>query len=213
VLEVAATPVPDLMPPGQAVVVPKPIGICELGPRAFDPLLGSIEACQPPPLYYGPPPTPPLPLPPSPLCPPPCAPPCGEPPPGPTPACKPVPIAGEPVSGLGVTVTFADEGGGVLVLAVAPESPAAFAGLVRGDRILAINEQLISTPATLTCYIRRKLPGSRISIAYWRDGAIQSTNTILMPKEMIPGGQPESRPVPIWQAHHDRIPAQPITNS
>lgn len=203
---------PTPPPVSQAVVVPRPRVICEFGPRAFDPLLNSVgNACEPPPLYYGPPPTPPLPVPPLAVpLPLPCLPPFPLPPPeppGPTPACRPVPVVGEPVAGLGVTVTFADEGGGVLVLSVAPDSPAAFAGLLRGDRILAINHQLISSPATLTCYIHRKLPGSRIFIAYWRYGAIQATSTVLVPKEAIPGGQPEVRPVPIWQAHGGQTPS------
>jgi S1-C subfamily serine protease len=113
----------------------------------------------------------------------------------------------EPVAALGATVTWADEGGGVLVLDVAPFSPAADAGLLRGDRILAINEQLMSTPGILAGYIQRKLPGSRIWIAYYRYGVIQSTNTILVPTGAIPGGKPEMRPVPAWQV--DRRGPQP----
>ncbi|MEN6497762.1 MAG: PDZ domain-containing protein, partial [Thermoguttaceae bacterium] len=101
----------------------------------------------------------------------------GPPPPGAI--CRPIPTVAEPVAALGATVTWADEGGGVLVLDVAPFSPAADAGLLRGDRILAINEQLMSTPGILAGYIQRKLPGSRIWIAYYRYGVIQSTNTIL----------------------------------
>lgn len=122
-----------------------------------------------------------------------------EPPP-PGAICRPIPTVAEPVAALGVTVTWPAEGGGVLVLDVAPFSPAAYAGLLRGDRILAINHQLISTPRVLAGYIRHKLPGDRIWIAYWRYGAIQSTNTILSPKDAIPGGQPETQPLPIWQA-------------
>jgi hypothetical protein len=143
---------------------------------------------QPPPLapHLGPVPVPPG------------GPPVGPPPPGAI--CRPVPTVAEPVAALGVTVTWPAEGGGVLVLDVAPFSPAAYAGLVRGDRILAINHQLISTPKILVGYIRHKLPGERIWIAYWRYGAIQSTNTILNLKEAIPGAHPEAQPVPIWQA-------------
>lgn len=129
----------------------------------------------------------------------------GPPPPGAI--CRPVPTVAEPVAALGVTVTWPAEGGGVLVLDVAPFSPAAYAGLLRGDRILAINHQLISTPRILVGYIRHKLAGDRIWIAYWRHGAIQSTNTVLIPKGAIPGASPETQPVPAWQA--DRAPAQP----
>jgi len=121
-----------------------------------------------------------------------------------------VPSAVEAVAALGVTVTCADEGGGVLVLDVVPHGPAAVAGLVRGDRILAINHQWIHSPGTLACYIHRKLPGSRIFIAYWRYGAIHSTNTVLVPKGAIPGAPPETRQVPIWQAS---LPAAGQTQS
>lgn len=138
---------------------------------------------------------------------PPSRPPIGPPPPGAI--CRPVPTVAEPVAALGVSVTWPAEGGGVLVLDVAPYSPAAYAGLVRGDRILAINHQLISTPKILVGYLRHKLPGARIWIAYWRHGAIQSTNTILNLKEMIPGAEPETQPVPFWQARRDGRQPEP----
>jgi len=138
---------------------------------------------------------------------PPVRPPEGPPPPGAV--CRPVPMVVEPVAALGVTVTWPAEGGGVLVLDVAPFSPAAHAGLLRGDRIQANDHQLISTPRILVGYIRHKLAGDRIWIAYWRYGVIQSTNTVLIPKGAIPAATPETQAVPAWQA--DRGPTRPRT--
>lgn len=64
----------------------------------------------------------------------------------------------------------AAEPGGALVSAVEPESPAARAGLQRGDIIRKLNGEAVEDPRTLSLKVAEQAPGSEASLAVLRAG-------------------------------------------
>lgn len=64
--------------------------------------------------------------------------------------------------------------GGVLVYALAPDGPAAKAGIRPGDVLTAVGDQKITTVEELFAALRRHDPGDRIAISYERDGGTHS---------------------------------------
>lgn len=64
----------------------------------------------------------------------------------------------------------APEPGGALVSAVEPESPAARAGLQRGDIIRKLNGEAVEDPRTLSLKVAEQAPGSEASLAVLRAG-------------------------------------------
>jgi S1-C subfamily serine protease len=64
-------------------------------------------------------------------------------------------------------------GGGPVVIAVAPNSPAAQAGLQPGDQIVAINNQNVNSSQAVVAELHRARIGNSIQIRYMRDGNTQ----------------------------------------
>jgi hypothetical protein len=65
-------------------------------------------------------------------------------------------------------VTDNNSGKGLRVLAVIKESPAFQAGLLRGDQLIAINDQILENPEDLTGYVSKR-HGETINLRYLRD--------------------------------------------
>lgn len=70
----------------------------------------------------------------------------------------------------------ATEVAGLQLLAVIKESPAAKAGLMRGDRLLKLNNVLLEKPEDLTTHVRQ-LKGQTVTIQFIRDD-VEQTATI-----------------------------------
>lgn len=82
---------------------------------------------------------------------------------------------------------------GVVVRDVLPDSPAAAAGLARGDVILSFQGEPVDTAAALLNQVSRVLPGSSAELTYRRDGADQAaTVTLGTLPESIPENLPTS---------------------
>lgn len=60
---------------------------------------------------------------------------------------------------------------GVLVNSVAPESPAARAGLVKGDVLLKFDGKPVPDPTELRRLVRATAPGRKVAVELWRNGA------------------------------------------
>jgi S1-C subfamily serine protease len=61
--------------------------------------------------------------------------------------------------------------GGVLVYALAPQGPAADAGIRPGDVLTAVATEKIDSVEGLFAALRRHAPGETVAISYVRDGA------------------------------------------
>jgi serine protease Do len=72
-----------------------------------------------------------------------------------------------------------NQGGGALVAEVTPGSPAAKAGIERGDIILALNGQAVSTPDDLSVRISETKPGTTVHLKISRDGQIRDADVTL----------------------------------
>jgi S1-C subfamily serine protease len=77
---------------------------------------------------------------------------------------QPAPLTSEISSELHVT------GGGVLVYALAPDGPAAKAGIRPGDVLTAVGSQTVTSVEELFAALRHHDPGERVAISYIRDG-------------------------------------------
>ena len=69
--------------------------------------------------------------------------------------------------------------GGLLVSAVAPNSPAARAGIQSGDVILSGRATENVSAARLHTFVLRSLPGTQFELEVWRDGAIRVVKVTL----------------------------------
>lgn len=67
--------------------------------------------------------------------------------------------------------------GGVLVYALAPDGPAAKAGIRPGDIVTAVGAQKITSVEGLFAALRQHDPGERVGITYVRDGDTRSVQT------------------------------------
>jgi serine protease Do len=127
-----------------------------------------------------------------------------DPPSPPPPPAAPAPAAPEAMSArgwLGVQVQPLDEGlreafdfrkPGVLVGAVSPGSPAARAGVKRGDILVSVDGKQVATPEVLTDLIRQHEPGDSVAIGRVRDGKEQRVNVLL--EDAPVGGPRAARP-------------------
>jgi serine protease Do len=67
-------------------------------------------------------------------------------------------------------------GGGVLIRDVSPDTPAAKAGLKKGDVILQVNGQPVNEPDQLKVQISQFAPGTPTKLQIWRNGATQDVS-------------------------------------
>jgi serine protease Do len=67
-------------------------------------------------------------------------------------------------------------GSGVLIRDVSPDTPAAKAGLKKGDVILQVNGQPVSEPDQLKVQISQFAPGTPTKLEIWRNGATQEVS-------------------------------------
>jgi serine protease Do len=68
------------------------------------------------------------------------------------------------------------QGGGVLIGDVSPDTPAAHAGLKKGDVILQINGEPIDARNQLQVQIAQMAPGTPVKLQIWRNGATQNVS-------------------------------------
>jgi len=71
------------------------------------------------------------------------------------------------------------QGGGALVAEVTPGSPAAKAGIERGDVILDLNGQPVTTPDDLSVRISETAPGSTVHLKISRNGQMRNIDVTL----------------------------------
>ena len=71
------------------------------------------------------------------------------------------------------------QGGGALVAEVTPGSPAAKAGIERGDIILDLNGQPVNTPEDLSVHVAELAPGSVVHLKVSRDGQTRDVDITL----------------------------------
>jgi len=71
------------------------------------------------------------------------------------------------------------QGGGVLVGDVSPDTPAAHAGLRKGDIILALNSSPIESASQLQVQIAQTTPGVPVKLQIWRDGKTEDKSVTL----------------------------------
>jgi len=85
---------------------------------------------------------------------------------------------------------YADDKPGLLVGEVYPGTPAAEAGLKKGDRIVKWNDTAIKDAETFTTQLRAGKPGDKVTIGYVREGVSgeQSTVVTLVARQTSPGG-------------------------
>ncbi|BDG62262.1 trypsin-like peptidase domain-containing protein [Caldinitratiruptor microaerophilus] len=68
---------------------------------------------------------------------------------------------------------------GVLVMRVAPDSPAERAGIRRFDVIFEVDRQPVDTPEKLQAVIARRKPGDTVPVLLWREGQPTTVNVRL----------------------------------
>jgi serine protease Do len=72
-----------------------------------------------------------------------------------------------------------NQSGGVLIGDVSPNTPAASAGLKKGDVIVKLNGQAVSDNNDLRNTISQMAPGTTVKLDIWRDGKTQDYNVTL----------------------------------
>ena len=72
-----------------------------------------------------------------------------------------------------------NQGGGVLIGDVSPDTPAAKAGLKKGDVVLAVDGEPIQAANQLQVRISQMAPGTSVKMKIWRDGRAQDVTVNL----------------------------------
>lgn len=70
---------------------------------------------------------------------------------------------------------------GSLVASVAPDSPAASAGIRRGDVITSVDGKPVASPTNVSTRIREHIAGDTVSVTVYRDGSTKSFSVKLKP--------------------------------
>ena len=90
---------------------------------------------------------------------------------------------------------------GALVSDVLPDSPAALAGVLPHDCIVAVNDQVVNRPSDLSDLVTQAGPGRLVEISYYRLGRFASakvqlgeTSTLKPAVEDVPNPQPQNQP-------------------
>jgi len=96
-------------------------------------------------------------------------------------------IAMEPVQEVVASQLSLAPGEGVVVNHVAPESPAAKAGLQANDILLRFDDQIIVEPAQLRKLVAMKKPGENVKLTYLRKGERKESNLTLVEHELESG--------------------------
>jgi uncharacterized membrane protein len=96
-------------------------------------------------------------------------------------------IAMEPVQDVVRAQLSLAPGEGIVVNHVAPESPAAKAGLQPNDILLRFEEQILVEPSQLRKLIAMKKPGDSVKLTYLRKGERKDATVTLIEHEIEPG--------------------------
>jgi membrane-associated protease RseP (regulator of RpoE activity) len=96
-------------------------------------------------------------------------------------------IATEPVQDVVRAQLSLAPGEGVVINHVAPESPAAKAGLQPNDILLRFEDQILVEPSQLRKLIAMKKPGENVKLGYLRKGERKDATVTLIEHEIEPG--------------------------
>lgn len=95
---------------------------------------------------------------------------------------------------------------GLLIGAVAPDSPAAKAGLKESDVVAKLDDQILITPRQLAVLIANHKEGDTIKLTYYRKGQMAETNAVLG-KHEAPAPVPAANPLARITRHMLRVGA------
>jgi hypothetical protein len=85
---------------------------------------------------------------------------------------------------LGTIPDFSDDqGGGVLVSGVLPGSPAEKVGILKGDRVVGVDDEKIVTLEDYSIALKARKPGDKIRVTFLRDGKEQSVEAVLVERK------------------------------
>ena len=85
---------------------------------------------------------------------------------------------------LGTIPDFSDDqGGGVLVSGVLPGSPAEKAGILKGDRVIAVDDEKIATLEDYSIALKSHKPGDKIHVTFLREGEEKSVEVVLIERK------------------------------
>lgn len=105
--------------------------------------------------------------------------------------------------GLGISVAGGTDQDGAVVMDVQPGSPAAKAGIRPGDRILAIGEQEVASPADLSAEIGKHQVGDQVDVRVSRDGSEQNLQATLAARSSLATPQEEAPSIPPDEGESD----------
>ena len=77
-----------------------------------------------------------------------------------------------------------EAGTGLVVNQVIADSPAAVAGLQRGDVLARLNQQTLVTPQQLKTLVMHRKPGEQVELTFFRKGEKRRVVAVLMPSRM-----------------------------
>ncbi len=77
-----------------------------------------------------------------------------------------------------------EAGTGLVVNQVIADSPAAVAGLQRGDVLARLNQQTLVTPQQLKMLVMHRKPGEQVELTFFRKGEKRKVVAVLMPSRM-----------------------------